>query len=167
MYVREDALTPAIDNWLAELFDDGHIDDTCAALEAAAGPDIAEQNRIAAARKKLKECDDKLAKYRHALEAGTDPAIVGEWIEEVKLARKAAEVALRPRGDGSRLSADEIKKLVTQLKGIVEILKHADSEDRRAVYRELNLAVVYHDDGCMQVTAEPDACTNECVGGGI
>jgi hypothetical protein len=28
-----------------------------------------------------------------ALEAGTDRAIVVEWIEEVKLARKAAEIA--------------------------------------------------------------------------
>ena len=166
IYVREDALTPAIDRWLAQLFDDDHIDETCAALEEAAGPDIAEQNRLAAARKKLKECDDKLAKYRQALEAGTDPAIVGEWIEEVKLARKAAEVALRPRGDGTRLTAGEIKNLVGQLKGIVEILSNADPEDRKAVYQELNLAVVYHDDGRMQVTAGPDACTNECVGGG-
>ena len=82
LYVREDALTPAIDNWLAQLFDDDHIDNTCAALEEAAGPDIAEQNRIDATRKKLTECDNKLAKYRQALEAGTDPAIVGEWIEK-------------------------------------------------------------------------------------
>ncbi len=166
VYVREDALTPAIDNWLAQLFDDDHIDDTCAALEDAAGPDVAAQNRIDAARKKLTECDAKLAKYREALEAGADPAIVGEWIEEVKLARKAAEVAFRPRGDGPRLTADEIKNLVTQLKGIVEILSNADPEDRKAVYNELNLEVVYHDDGRMQVTAGPDACTNECVGGG-
>ena len=43
--------------------------------------------------------------------------------------------------------------------------KHADPEDRKAVYRELNLAVVYDDDGRMQATAGPDACANECVGG--
>lgn len=91
IYIREDSLTPAIDQWLAQLFDDDHIDETCAALEAASGPDLAEHNQLAAARKKLKECDDKLAKYRRALEANADPAIVGGWIEEVKLARKAAE----------------------------------------------------------------------------
>jgi len=85
IYVREDSLTPAIDQWLAQLFDDDHIDDTCAALEAATGPDPTEHNRLAAARKKLKECDNKLAKYRRALEAGADPAIVGGWIDEVKL----------------------------------------------------------------------------------
>ncbi len=166
IYVREDSLTPAIDQWLAQLFDDEHIDETCAALEAASGPDLAEQNRLASARKKLKDCDDKLAKYREALEAGTDPAIVGEWIEEVKLARKAAEIALRPKGGDGRLTSTEIKNLVRQLKGIVAILANADPEDRKAVYSELNLAVVYHDDGRMQVSAGPDACTNECVGGG-
>ena len=167
IYVREDFLTPAIDQWLAQLFDDEHIDETCAALEAASGPDLAEQNRLASARKKLKDCDDKLAKYREALEAGTDPAIVGEWIEEVKLARKAAEIALRPKGGDGRLTSTEIKNLVRQLKGIVAILANADPEDRKAVYSELNLAVVYHDDGRMQVSAGPDACTNECVGGGV
>ena len=101
-----------------------------------------------------------------ALEAGTDPSIVGEWIEEVKLARKAAEIAVRPRGSDGRMTSAEIKHLVTQLKGIVAILANADPEDRKAVYSELNLAVVYHDDGRMQVSAGPDACTNECVGGG-
>jgi hypothetical protein len=165
IYVREVALTPAIDGWLAQLFDDDNIDDTCAALETGFGPDPAEQNRIAAARKKLTECDDKLAKYRQALEAGTDPTIVGEWITEVKLARKAAEIALRPKTADGRLTSAEIKDLVSQLKGIVAILDNADPVDRKAVYSELNLSIVYHDDGRMQVSAGPDACTNKCVGG--
>ena len=166
IYVREDALTPAIDGWLAQLFDDDHIDETCAALEDGFGPDPAEQNRLAAARKKLTECDDKLAKYRQALEAGTDPRIVGKWIAEVKLARKAAEIALRPKTSSGRLTSAEIKTLVGQLKGIVAILANAEPADRKAVYTELNLSVVYHDDGRMQVSAGPEACTNKCVGGG-
>ena len=42
---------------------------------------------------------------------------------------------------------------------------NADPEDRKAVFTELNSAVVYHDDGRMQVSARPEPCTNECVGG--
>ncbi len=49
----------------------------------------------------------------------------------------------------------------------VSLLANADPEHRKAVYNELNLAVVYHDNGRMQVSAGPDACTNECVGGGL
>lgn len=93
------------------------------------------------------------------------PTIVGEWIAEVKLARKAAEIALRPKTSDGRLTKVEIKQLVTQLKGIVAVLPNADPEDRKAVCSELNLAIVYHDNGRMQVTAGPDACTDECVGG--
>ena len=84
----------------------------------------------------------------------------------MKLARKAAEISLRPKTSNGRLTSAEIKDLVGQLKGIVAILANADPEDRKAVYSELNLAVIYHDDGRMQVSAGPDACTNECVGGG-
>jgi hypothetical protein len=74
-------------------------------------------------------------------------------------------VALLPRGDGSRLSAEELNELVTQLNGIVEILEHADPEERRALYRERSLAAVSRDDARTQVTAGPGARTDECVGG--
>jgi hypothetical protein len=55
-----------------------------------------------------------------------DPSIVSGWIEEVKLERKAAELQLRrKRGDG-RMTREEIRSLVEQLKGIVAILHNAD-----------------------------------------
>jgi hypothetical protein len=93
--------------------------------------------------------------------------MIGEWIDEVKFARKAAEVAPRPPGDSPRLPTAEVKAIVTQPKGIVAILDNADPEDRKAVYRVPNLSVINHGDGPMQVTAGPEACTNACVGGGI
>ena len=46
-------------------------------------------------------------------------------------------------------------------------MANAEPEDRNAVYNELNLTIVYHDDGRIQASAGPDACTNERVGGGI
>ena len=58
------------------------------------------------------------------------------------------------------MTSAEIKHLVSQLKGIIAILANAEPEDRKPVYSELNLAVVYHDDGRMQVSAGPDECTN-------
>lgn len=76
-------------------------------------------------------CDSKLAKYRQALEAGTAPAIVGGWIEEVKLERREAELQLRR--ERPTPSKDDIRSLVLQSKGIVEILAQAEREDRRAV----------------------------------
>ena len=174
IYVREESLTPAIDTWLAQLFDEQNIEDTCTALANATGQDVAEQNRIAAARKTLRECDTKLARYREALEAGTDLCIVNEWIAEVQATRRNAEASSNATPTQGGLSEQQIRELVAELKGFVEILSNAAPEDRKAVYRELNLAVVYHDDGSMQVSAGPsspamsgnsDPCTYKSVGG--
>jgi hypothetical protein len=166
IYVREDDITPAIDTWLSQLFDDDHLDTTSQALATASGPDPTHQARLTQARRTITECDNKLTRYREALEAGTDPAIVNGWIQEVQLARKAAETTLRTTTGQPGLTSNEIKTLVRQLKGIVSILANAHPDDRKAVYDKLNLTIVYHDNGRMQVTAGPDACTNECVGGG-
>ncbi|MEO8698110.1 MAG: hypothetical protein ABI658_31725 [Acidimicrobiales bacterium] len=162
---EEASILPALDEWLAGLFSDDQFDSTCAALESSFGPDPSERALELAARRKLKECDTKLARYRAALEAGTDPSIVSGWIEEVKLERKAAEVQLRRKRSDGRMTAEEIGLLVEQLKGIVAILQTADPEDRRAVYQELNVSIRYHADGRLHVKAGPNACTNECVGG--
>ena len=143
---------------------DDNIEDTCAALETGFGPDPAEQTRITAGREKLGECDSKLAKYRQALEAGTDPTIVGEWIAEVKLARKADEISLRPEtADSPRQRS---KTWSASSKASSPSWTTPTQSTAKPVYSELNLSIVYHDDGRMQVSAGPDACTNKCVGGG-
>ena len=165
IYVREASILPPVDEWLAGLFSDDHIDETCAAVEATFRPDATTAAVEISARRKLKECDAKLATYRQALEAGTDPTIVSGWIEEVKLERKAAELQLRrKRGDG-RMTREEIRSVVEQLKGIVAMLNNADPEDRRAVYQELNVSITYHTDGRLHVKAGPKPCTNDGVGG--
>ena len=166
VYVKEAVILPAVDEWLASLFAIDKIEDTCAAVEASLQPDPADKTLEIATRRKLKECDAKLARYRQALEVGTDPSIVSGWIEEVKLARKAAELQLRRKRGEGHMTAEEIRSLVEQLKGIVAILQTADPEDRRAVYQELNVSINYHADGRLHVKAGPSACTNERVGGG-
>lgn len=166
VYVKEASILPAIDGWLARLFDADQIDDTCAALEATMGLDPNEEARLSSARRRIRECDTKLARYRSALEAGTDPSIVNGWIEEVKLERRAAELELRRKTGDNHLTIEDIRSLVEQLKGIVGVLALASAESRREVYQQLNVAIEYHTDGRMRVTAGPGACTNECVGGG-
>jgi site-specific DNA recombinase len=165
VYVREAAIVPAIDQWIAELFTDDSIDDTCAAIAASFEPDPATEAGAVATRK-IKECDVKLERYRQALEAGTDASIVGGWIEEVTLERKAAVFQLRRTHGNARMTGEEIRSLVEQLKGLVALLESADPADRRAVYQELNVSIEFHTDGRLHVKAGPDVCTNDRVGGG-
>jgi site-specific DNA recombinase len=45
IYVREEALLPGLDDWLGELFDTEHLDDTCQTLADAAQPDPDDEAR--------------------------------------------------------------------------------------------------------------------------
>jgi hypothetical protein len=97
-------------------------------------------------------------------QAAHEAPVISNWIAEIQLERKAAELDLRRQHGDGRMTRDEIRSLVEQLKGIVAILGTADPQDRRAVYQELNVSIDYHPDGKLHVKAGPSACTNERVG---
>lgn len=92
VYLREDHLTGPLDTWLAEVFHPDHIEHSLAMLEQVQ-PDTTPT--LVTARNSLGELDQKLSKYRAALEAGTDPAVVATWIKEVQNQREivTAQVA--------------------------------------------------------------------------
>jgi site-specific DNA recombinase len=94
VYLREVKLVGRLDDWLAELFSPANLDHTCRILATASRNDPADDQRRAA-QQVLVDCQRRLDRYRAALEAGTDPAVVQEWIAEVTATRAAAEVASR------------------------------------------------------------------------
>ena len=146
VYVREDQLLGPLDGWLAQVFDPGQLDTTLDALEAAASStDDAGQAKTQAARRRVAECDTRLARYRAALEAGTDPVVVSAWIAEVQAERLAAEVELgRATGQRSRrLSRDQLAALVNGLGNLLDVLASAAPEDKAEVYRRLGLQLTY------------------------
>jgi len=83
-YVRESAIVPKLDEWLAQLFDDAHLDETCEALAMASDGDEAAEARSEAARRKIADCDHRLAKYRQVLDAGAEASVVAAWMAEVQ-----------------------------------------------------------------------------------
>jgi hypothetical protein len=117
IYVKEASIVPALDSWLGELFTDEHLDSTCAALAASSGPRPEDEAHDRATRRKIKECDNMFANYRKALDAGGDPTVISNWIAEIQLERKAAELDLRRKHGDGRMTRDEIRSLVEQLKG--------------------------------------------------
>ena len=88
---RESDVTQHLDAWLLSVFDPKNLDAAVAALSAAQAPDDGAVARAEAARRAVKDCDARLAKYRGALEAGADPAVVAGWIKEVEGDRLHAE----------------------------------------------------------------------------
>ncbi len=164
VYLREAAVVPALDHWLATVFDPAHLDATCEALAAASAPDEAADARQEAARRRLDDCNARLRRYRAALEAGADPIVVAGWIREVEGERVVAERELGTTEPQDRLTKSQVKALVRGLTDVVEALAHADPADKAAIYDELGVTMTYHPGGRVLVEARP--CTEERVGGG-
>jgi hypothetical protein len=99
------------------------------------------------AARRLAECDTKLKKYRAALEAGTDPETVGEWIAEVKAERAAINAEAKTQTtDGQnveRLGETEIKAMIKMLGDIRPVIQAAEPSDNAKVNKELGLELTY------------------------
>ncbi|HVA43588.1 MAG TPA: hypothetical protein VNF50_08900 [Acidimicrobiales bacterium] len=87
VYLKESAVVPELDRWLLRLFDPENLDQTCEALAVADQTDTARLAAVEAARRQIADCDSRLAKYRAALDAGVEAAVVGRWIAEVRAER--------------------------------------------------------------------------------
>ncbi|MBF6554859.1 MAG: recombinase family protein [Acidimicrobiales bacterium] len=65
VYVREEAIVPSLDERIGSLFAEEHVDATCEALAAVSDLEPQDdQGRELELRRRLKECDSKLARYR-------------------------------------------------------------------------------------------------------
>ena len=145
VYVRENAIVPGLDQWIAQLFDEENLDETCRALAEASDIDPDDDpERELIIRRQLKECEAKLAKYRLLLEQQPDVTTVGSWIAEVEQERKRLERHLGRKPKNQRMTAKEIRALVSQLRDIVSVLAGASPEDKRAIYDELGVTLTYH-----------------------
>jgi len=167
VYLRERDVTPKLDEWLLAHFDPENIDATIAAMAAAQAPDDAAAARTEAARKRILDCDARLAKYRTALEGGDSPTIAG-WVREVEAERLAAQRELDGKTEPEPMSEDEVRALVEQVKaGLVGLATKASPAQKAAMYRTLGLKLTYHPEtDTLDIEARPDAYTRGRVGGG-
>ncbi|MGH9091137.1 MAG: recombinase family protein, partial [Acidimicrobiales bacterium] len=166
VYVREDAIIGPLDGWLAEVFDPENIDETLDSLDAAsASTDGAQLAKADAARKRMGDCDRRIARYRAALDSGADPSIVTTWLVEVRAERLAAEVELnRVTGHNDRrLTREQLAALVNGLGKLLDVLAHAAPEDKAEVYARLGLRLTY-DPTRRVVIAESDPWEKVSVG---
>jgi site-specific DNA recombinase len=143
VYLREVDVIDRLDSWLAEQFSPGNLDNTCQTLASASRHHPTDSQRQAA-RQVLADCQRRLDRYRAALEAGTDPTVVQQWIAEVTATRAAAEAQLREsRTEPDGLTAEQVRELVEQAGGLVHTLDHSDPTLRAQLYEELGINGVY------------------------
>ncbi len=168
VYVREDAIVPALDSRIGDLFDDDHIEDTAQALTTAnqATPTDDDQTRVLDLKRRLKDCDAKLAKYRALLEHDNDLTVAARWIAEVERERKNLERELGRKPTQWKLTQNEIKAMVAQLRDIVAALADADPADKRIIYDQIGIKLTYRPDGTVHVAAGAPHVLGVGVGGG-
>jgi hypothetical protein len=92
----------------------------------------------------IADCDQRLARHRAALEAGTDPSLIASWSAEVSLTRAAAKARLRePGARPARLTPEEIKAIVEALGSILTVIRDADPLDKAQIYASIGLRLTY------------------------
>lgn len=169
VYVREELIAPAIDDWLTSAFSAHNVEATVAALADAQTADTSQQAAVEAARTEIAEADTKLTRYREALEAGADAAVVSGWIADAqakKLAAKRRLDAATP-SEPTRMTREEIDALVKGLGDLLAVLRDADPADKNEIYLKLGLKLTYHpEENKMIAQANPNDHVPNCVRGG-
>jgi site-specific DNA recombinase len=145
VYVREQPLVEALDDWLDELFAPGRAAETARTIVEAAAHDPAHQSRVDHGQHSLAEARRKLAQYRAALDGGADPATVTAWISQAATQERAARVELEDLASQAPapLSADEALNVVDRLGGMPGLLQQAGPDDRAALYAALGVSATY------------------------
>jgi len=167
VYVREAQIVQPLDDWISGIFEPSRLDETCRGLAEAQEPPVIEDDH-AATRQVLADCDVRLARYREALEAGTDPAVVARWISEVQAERRAAEEELRRRRTAKALTEDDIRAMVESLGNLADVLEAAEPHKKADLYDNLGLSLTY-EPSTRRVLVEADlvGVRPVRVGGGI
>jgi site-specific DNA recombinase len=162
--MREEILIPPLDTWLVQEFGPLQRRHTIAKLVDQASVAAPTPAAVAPAGPTVAECDAKLARYRAALEAGADPAVVAGWIAETQAERRLAEQHRRETPSkvtdpAHRLSTEEIIAIVEELGDVVNALRDAEPEHKLDVYRNLGLRLTY-DPETRTVRADIDLATH-------
>ncbi|WP_026208075.1 recombinase family protein [Catelliglobosispora koreensis] len=136
--LREDAIEPAIDLWLTKSFSptarDQTINDLASQLNV--GP------KTPPGQHPTKTLDAKMARYKAALDAGADPAVVTKWIKEAQDEfDQQRKTITQPKP--KEITTDDIRTLINQLGDIAQAIKDAIPEDKWKVYRALDLRLTY------------------------
>ncbi|MET8956036.1 recombinase family protein [Streptomyces sp. NPDC004533] len=151
VYLREDVVCRALDRWIAKAFAPDRLAATLTALahpSAAAHAAETLTPEQAQARKTVKKCERRLARYQSALEAGPDPAVVTQWINEAQADKETARKRLDAPPAAARkketpLTADQIGEITERLGDIAQRVHAVDAEKKGPLYEALGITISY------------------------
>lgn len=92
VYLREDVVCRALDQWIARAFAPVQALSLASTTASTAQTRTPEQTQ---ARQAIKDCERRLARYQVALDAGADPAVATQWINDAQGDREEGRVCCR------------------------------------------------------------------------
>ncbi|WP_409429180.1 recombinase zinc beta ribbon domain-containing protein [Mycobacterium sp. SMC-11] len=157
VYLREDAVTPRLDEWIASLADSEDL---------ARGQEVDPEAGNVALLRQLGEANSKIAALIAAVESGVAVDDLTDALRRRTAQRDELKARLerveRPRA----MSAKQISELVQELGGLAAVLGEATGAERAQVYASLGLRLDY-DPHLRQVKATADLSrVAGCVRGG-
>jgi DNA invertase Pin-like site-specific DNA recombinase len=161
VYLREDPLREAVNDWLGGLFVPEHIDQTVAAVLGSQDKPSIEPST---AKKRLADAEAKLRRYQVAIGAGIDPAGLVEAINAAQAERAAAQAELTNAPAPSAITEAEIYAMIDSLGDVGAALNSSKPESLAELYKATDLQVCYEPETS---TAEVSIRVNSaCVRGG-
>lgn len=146
-YMREDRLLTLIDAFFAtRVFGPDrltHFRKQSSTLAAEHESKDGAERKCAGRR--LSEVDQRIERQLGAIEAGVDPALVGERIRELKVERQEVEAAIaqldQAARNGEGFDVEEAAAVLDSLPDLAKPLAEADPELRRSVFEAFRLRV--------------------------
>jgi len=145
LFLAEDRILPAVDQWLADLTSPDRLDNTVMAILAADAHETTGSPELLRAKSQASEARKKLSQYLDALEAGMDPALVTERtrIAQGELATANAVMNVCDTSGAGDLSEQALRELLEGVGGLTAMLAKADSAERQQVYRAAGVHLRY------------------------
>jgi hypothetical protein len=145
--MREETLILPLDTWLTQAFGPLQRRHTIAKIVNQAVSCLPAARPVPAT-PTAAGCDAKLARYRAALDAGPDPAVVAGWIAETQAERLHAQQQTQPPRPApdeiGHLTEEQVIAIVDELGDMITALREAEPEHKLEVYRNLGLRLTYH-----------------------
>jgi hypothetical protein len=145
--VREERVLAALDRWLGTLTDPDRIGSTVAAILDADNKTLAEPAGVAQARQRERRLQGELERVVAALRAGMDPVLAAGESRKIQAeivgARSVIDDWGRSRERPGLLAEADVRAVLREAGGLINISGEADRAERASLYRALGLSLRY------------------------
>ena len=155
VYLREDPVRDAVNDWIGHLFAREHLDSTVTALVASQNGSTRTGDREAAAQR-LTDAESRLRRFQDAIAAGIDPTALVDAVNQAQAVRAAARAELDNTPAPDLLGNAEVYAMVDSLGDVGKALHQARPDRLAELYAALGLQVRYEvADNAADVTIQP------------